>query len=96
MIHEVTNSKGHAAITSDHWHVVHSRLAAAGTAHPFVRSVHSEHDDRTACHAAACALRRSLRAASPNVPEIDRDEVFVRKPDFKSLKRAKSRRAKAG
>lgn len=96
MIKDIVNSKGHPAITSDLWHVVHSRLVEQGGVHPYARSIHSEHPDRAACHAAACALRRSLTAASPNLPEEERDEVLVRKPEFKSLKRARARRASTG
>lgn len=53
----------------------------------------SEHDDRTACCAAARELR-ALLAKDSKMPLAQRDEVFVRKPNYKSLKAA-GRRVKA-
>ncbi len=95
MITEVTTSKGSSAITSDQWHVVHSRLTHAGAKRPYVRGIHSEHPDRTSCREAARALRVRLAAESAGVPEAERDEVFVCHPNFKSLKLAKSRRGES-
>jgi hypothetical protein len=95
MITEVTTSKGTDAITSDHWHVVHSRLTNANSKRPFSRLITSEHDDRTACCEAAQALRVKLREETPRVPLAERDQVFACRPGFKSLKLARSRRAKA-
>jgi hypothetical protein len=94
MIQEVVTSKGAQAITSDQWHVVHSRFVEAGRQRPFVRGVESEHADRAACVRAARALRRKLATEAGAAPVEERDEVFVRKPGFKSLKKAR-RRAKA-
>ena len=95
MITDVQTSKGTSAITSDQWHVVHSRLVDAGAARPYVRSIHSEHADRLTCRQAAKALRVRLAAESSGVPEAERDEVYVCRPKFKSLKRARTRRADA-
>ena len=95
MITEVATSKGIAAVTSDQWHVVHSRLMFAGSKRPYSRGIHSEHTDRVSCGKAAKALRVRLAAESADVPVSERDEVFVCKPNFKSLKLAKSRRAEA-
>ena len=92
MIQEVQNSKGLAAITSDLWHVVLAHLTHPGAKRPFVRGVASEHADRASCWRSANALRRSIAANSDGVPKDERDEVFVRRPNFKSLKRAKARR----
>jgi hypothetical protein len=91
MITEIANTKGTPAITSDHWHVVHSRWTDNAGARPFVRSVHSEHDDQRACREAARELRRKVDRDLVGVPVAEHDEVFVRRPNFKSLLRAKSR-----
>jgi hypothetical protein len=96
MIQEVVTSKGIAAITSDQWHVVHSRLVDVHSKRPYARGVHSEHADRVACYAAAKALRVKLAGLHAGVPEAERDEVFVRKPNFKTLKLAKTRRTEVG
>ncbi|HEU4418031.1 MAG TPA: hypothetical protein VFT55_03780 [Planctomycetota bacterium] len=95
MITDVQTSKGTSAITSDQWHVVHSRLVDADSKRPYVRSIHSEHADRLSCRKAALALRARLDAESAGVPEAERDEVFICRPKFKSLKRARTRRAGA-
>ncbi len=94
MITEVKNSKGSEAITSDHWHVVHSRFTEAESKRPFSRLISSEHDDRADCVKAAQALRVKLRAGARGVPLDERDQVFVCRPGFKSLKLARTRRAK--
>ena len=95
MITDVQTSKGTSAITSDQWHVVHSRLVDGGAKRRFVRSIHSEHADRLSCRKAAFALQARLDAESAGVPEEERDQVFVCRPRFKSLKRARTRRADA-
>jgi hypothetical protein len=90
LITEVQISKGSAALTSDQWHVVHSRFTFPGARRPFLRSIHSEWHDRASCRTAAKALRTQLRRGDEGVPESERDEVFVRKPNFKTLKLAKA------
>lgn len=95
MIQEVKTSKGIAAITSDLWHVVHSRLTDSRGKRPYARGIHSEHADRISCHKAAKALRVKLAAEGTEVPEAERDEVFICKPKFKTLKLAKTRRTEA-
>ena len=91
MITEVQTSKGTPAITSDQWHTVHSRWLGGAAKKPFVRSVHSEHEDSVACRKAAKELRQKLAREAAGMPEAERDEVFVRKPGYKTLKRAKGR-----
>lgn len=91
MITEVRTAKGRSAITSDHWHVVHSRWTADAEDRPFVRSVHSEHEDRDTCRKAARELRAKLAQEAGRVPAHERDEVLVRRPNYRSLKRAKPR-----
>ncbi len=95
MIQEVVTKKGAAAITSDQWYVVHSRLVDRLGDLPYVRGIHSEHADRISCRKAAAALRTRLLAESASVPADERDEVFARKPRFKTLKAAPARRAGA-
>jgi hypothetical protein len=90
MITSVKTSTGAEAITSDHWHVVHARFLGAGK-RPFSRSVSSEHEDRASCAKAATALMAKLRVDSKAVPVDERDQVFVRRPGFKSLKLSKRR-----
>jgi hypothetical protein len=94
MIREVLTSKGVQAITSDKWHVVHSRFTAGNGRKAFVRAVFSEHTDRVECLKAAKALRVKLTSDNPDVPEAEQDEVFVRRPHYKSLERARHRKAK--
>lgn len=94
MIQEVVTSKGANAITSDHWHVVHSHFTSGRTKRPFVRAVHSEHADSSECQAAAKDLRKKLATESEGLPEAEQDEVFVRRPNFKSLKSVRTRKAK--
>ena len=94
MIHDVVNSKGADAITSDQWHVVHSHFSGASRTRPFTRIVTSEHAARAECRRAAKALRAKLAEENAAAPESERDEVFVRPPNFKTLRSAKRRRAK--
>jgi|KBSSwiStaDraftv2_1062776.scaffolds.fasta_scaffold591197_1 hypothetical protein len=92
MMREVKNSKGLQAITSNQWHIVLAHLTHPGTKRPYVRTVDSEHADRASCLRSARALRLRIAADSADVPKAERDEVFVRRPNFKSLKKAKSLR----
>ena len=93
MIREVVTERGAPAITSDQWHVVHSRFGCTDTERPFTRSIHSEHVDRSACRNVARTLRAQLAKSDAALPAEERDEVFVRKPNFRSLKRAKPAKA---
>lgn len=96
MIQEVKTSKGKSAITSDQWHVVHSRLVDVGAKRPYARVIHSEHGERTACQKAAKDLRVKIAREDAAVPAAERDEVFIRRPNFKTLKAAKCRRTEVG
>ena len=88
MIRKVSTKKGADAITSDHWHVVHARFTSDQQDLPFSRGIVSEHDDRAACVESARKLRAKLALESAGVAVEERDEVFVRKPFFRSLKLA--------
>jgi hypothetical protein len=94
MISEVQTSKGSRAITSDGWHVVHGRCTREKGKTWFVRAVSSEHENREECVRAARALRRKLAADHADRPAAERDEVLVRRPNFKSLERARQRHAR--
>lgn len=87
MIQEVTNKKNSLAITSDRWHVVHAAWSGGSAADPrFVRSIVSEHENRETATGAARALVATLQPKMKDRPAEGRDQVFVRRPDFKSLK----------
>ena len=96
MIQDVQTSKGVAAITSDQWHVVHSRLIDGGGKRPYSRIIHSEHADAPTCLKAAKELRLKLARDSVGVPAAEQDEVFICRPNFKSLKLAKVRHKEVG
>ncbi len=95
MITAAKTRKGTEAITSDQWHVVHARYLGPDERRPFRRYVHSEHADRGACVLAARALIAKIRAEAGPVPPGQRDEVFVRRPGYKSLETSR-RRTKPG
>ena len=87
MIRETLNLKKRAVITSDRWHVVHARWSGVSERKPrFVRTIASEHEDRAKAFRALRALKLSLVAALAQRAEATRDQVFVRKPDFTTLK----------
>lgn len=90
MIVETTSSKNHPAISSDRWHVVRAQLAGERSGRPrFSRSIVSEHDDRAAAVTAAKAIFLSIAPDMEKLPRDERDQILVRKPEFKSLKIAR-------
>ncbi len=89
---DVKNSRGLEAITSDQWHVIRAHMANRGAKRPYVRTVESEHADCETCTRTAKELRRRIAAESADVPEGERDEIVVRRPNFKTLKVATSLR----
>ena len=89
MISTVDTRKGTAALTSDRWHVVHARFVGTQVRLPFVRSISSEHDTRESCVQAARALVARVRGDAGEQPAEQRDQVFVRRPGFKTLKNSK-------
>jgi hypothetical protein len=89
MIRKVFTKSRDAAVTSDHWHVVHAEWCGECTPDPvFARSITSEHDDRNQAAGAAKKLKSGLRAVTAARPAEQRDQVFVRPPGFLSLKLA--------
>jgi hypothetical protein len=92
VITETSNRDGAPAITSDRWHLVHARFTRASRKRPFARGIVSEHADRAECLRAAREMRAKLAALAGTVPLAERDVVFARPPNFKSLQRSKARR----
>lgn len=86
MIHETKTRKELPAVTSDHWHVIHARWSGNEVGRPlFDRSIISEHEDRAAAVAAGRALGESLGARLEQ-PPARRDQILIRRPNYKSLK----------
>lgn len=87
MTSETKSRKQLPAITSDQWHVIRAwRRETEQDRRPFERQIVSEHANRALAEATAKSLRAE-KAASP----AGRAEecVFVRKPNYKTLKYAK-------
>jgi hypothetical protein len=94
MIRELLNRKNTPAVTSDHWHVVVARLSGEPSGKPsksprFERSIVSEHDDRASAVTAAREIVSTFVVEMAGRERSARDQVFVRKPKFKSLKTAR-------
>lgn len=94
MIEQTETRTKLAAITSDRWHVVHSQWSTTPNVQPFQRCIVSEHDDRSHAVEAARALALSLRGNADARPAEEHDQVFVRRPNFKSLAFARRRQRK--
>ena len=92
MIQDTFSSKRKPAITSDRWHIVHSHFTRdPGGRSRFERSITGEHDGRGPAVVAARALMATLVPDLAARPHEERDQVFVRRPDFKSLKVTRKR-----
>lgn len=88
MIKNTFTKKHLPALTSSRWHVVLARFSKGYKVNPFTRSIASEHDDRKSAVRAARALSIFLRREGTQRPLKERDQIFVRRPNFKSLQRA--------
>lgn len=89
MIRETLLESEALAITSDAWHVVHARWNGVAKGTPlFDRAIVSEHADIETAREAARALWRTLEDSMARRPVARRDQLFVRKPDFKSRKQS--------
>ena len=87
MTSETTSKKNLAAITSDQWHVVRANTRAlTGDRRPFERTIVSEHASRKLAEASAVALRARLDSEPKG---NGRTAVFVRRPNYKTLKFAR-------
>jgi hypothetical protein len=93
MIKDAVTRRGNPATSSDEWHVVYSKWCGKRANHPpFSRKVISEHGgDRSAAVAAAKKLVARIKPSVENRIAAERDQVFVRPPEFKSLKFAEYR-----
>lgn len=94
MIEQTQTRAQRPALTSNLWHVVHSRWAPKVDSPPFIRSIASEHEHRAEAVDAAKLLIASLRDAGSERPVEEQDQVFVRRPHFKSLRFAHRRAPK--
>jgi hypothetical protein len=93
MIVETVTKQNRQAIASDRWHVVHGRYAGVPQGGSrFVRAIVSEHDSRAESVVAAKVLAARLTLESVNSAADRRDIVFVRRPNFKSLRFARTRK----
>jgi len=89
MIQETLNSKQRPALTSNRWHVVHARWSGEpGNGSTFIRSIVSEHDDQESALQGAREIVARLAQQMAARPLAERDQLFVRKPGFRSLKSA--------
>lgn len=90
MIKDTTNRKSSPAVTSDRWHVIHSRWSGEPRGEPrFVRSIVSEHADSATATTSARELVASLALGMVARQRDRRDQVLVRRPGYKSLKTAR-------
>lgn len=89
MITETLSRKQHPALTSDRWHVVHSRWSGNEAGEPrFEREIVSEHGDRDSAANAGREIVASIAEAMAKRPRQCRDQILVRRPAYKSLKAA--------
>jgi len=89
MIKQSMNEASRAVVTSDQWHVVHARWERNLTkAARFTRTIVSEHSTRPNAVESARSLMHGLVAELAERPLPLRDQVFVRKPGYRSFKRA--------
>lgn len=92
MIKETVSHKNNPSLTSDRWHVVHARWSGDAAGEPkFERSIVSEHDDQESAAVSARSLETSLASEMNDRKPEQHDQLWVRRPDFKSLKNARRR-----
>ena len=90
MIQDTTSKHQAPALTSDQWHVVHAQWdGLIGSDPRFERTIVSEHADRPQARKAAELLLLQVASQMKLRSLEQRDQIFVRRPDFKSLKNAK-------
>jgi len=89
MIQETSTRRSRPALTSDRWHVVHARWLGEKQGRPsYVRTIVGEYEDRASAARGARELVSSLAPQMSARPLAQRDQLFVRKPGFRSLKAA--------
>ena len=90
MIRKTTSPRGRPAWTSDRWHVVLARWSGDdGARARFDRTIVSEHDDHGAAVGAARQWLAQFAQQATTRPREHRDQVFVRQPRFRTLRRAR-------
>ena len=89
MIKNTLSRKSSPAITSDRWHVVRARWSGETSGEPrFEREIVSEHDGRDSAVTAGRKVVASMRDEMTARLRDQRDQIFVRRPAYKSLKTA--------
>lgn len=89
MIKETLNEASRPVVSSDRWHIVHARWDRNLTEEPrFSRTVVSEHDDQETAKQSARSFIGKLVSELAERPLHLRDQVFVRRPGYLSLKQA--------
>lgn len=89
MIKESLNEAKRPVVSSDRWHIVHARWNRNLTeAAQFSRTVISEHDDQETAKKHARSFIDKLVGELAERPLHLRDQVFVRKPGYRSFKQA--------
>jgi hypothetical protein len=91
MIEQTETRRKLPAITSNRWHVVHAKWCGTPASEPFERQIVSEHEDRAQAVEAAKSLLHSLHRSGGERAAEQRDQVFVRRPNYKSLAFARRR-----
>lgn len=90
MIDETTSPRGRPALTSDRWHVVLARWSGdLGLRARFERAIVSEHADHASAVAAARQWHAQFTQQARTRAREHCDQVFVRQPRFRTLRRAK-------
>jgi hypothetical protein len=86
MIQETLTANRNPALTSDRWHVVHARWDGVSRTKPlFLRTIVSEHDTRETAVDASRELRATVAPTLANRTDTNRDQIFVRPPNYRSL-----------
>jgi hypothetical protein len=97
VIVETTSPRGRPAWTSDRWHVVLARWSGDdGARARFDRTIVSEHDDHGAAVGAARQWLAQFAQQSTTRPREHCDQVFVRQPRFRTLRRARRHERRRG
>lgn len=87
MIKSTLSRKKNPALTSDRWHVLHARWTGETAGKPrFDREIVSEHGDRESAATAARKMVSSMASEMTGRANDRRDQILVRRPEYKSLK----------
>jgi len=90
MIKSTLSRNQNPAVTSDRWHVLRARWTGETSGKPrFDREIVSEHGDRESAATAARKIVSTLASEMTGRATERRDQVLVRRPEYKSLKNSK-------